>query len=49
MFCATDDAHFFEPDHFGGWVMVKAVENIPDALLTALKVRSGKTCCTIEI
>ncbi|MEO0329813.1 MAG: PHP domain-containing protein, partial [Pseudomonadota bacterium] len=35
--CATDDAHFFEPDHFGGWVMVKAEENQPDALLEALK------------
>jgi catechol 2,3-dioxygenase-like lactoylglutathione lyase family enzyme len=34
---ATDDAHFSEPDHFGGWVMVRAVENTPDALLTALK------------
>jgi hypothetical protein len=34
---ATDDAHFHEPDHFGGWVMVKAPENQPDALLTALK------------
>lgn len=34
---ATDDAHFTEPDHFGGWVMVKAVENEPDALLAALK------------
>ena len=34
---ATDDAHFSEPDHFGGWVMVKATENSPDALLTALK------------
>ena len=34
---ATDDAHFHEPDHFGGWVMVKATENTPDALLTALK------------
>lgn len=34
---ATDDAHFSEPDHFGGWVMVKAVENTPDALLAALK------------
>ena len=34
---ATDDAHFSEPDHFGGWVMVKAPENTPDALLTALK------------
>ncbi|MGV6812191.1 MAG: PHP domain-containing protein [Brevirhabdus sp.] len=35
--CATDDAHFSEPDHFGGWVMVKAEENDPDALLSALK------------
>ena len=34
---ATDDAHFSEPDHFGGWVMVKAGENTPDALLAALK------------
>lgn len=34
---ATDDAHFTEPDHFGGWVMVKAAENDPDALLAALK------------
>lgn len=35
--CATDDAHFTEPDHFGGWVMVKAEENDPGALLAALK------------
>ncbi|MEO1796804.1 MAG: CehA/McbA family metallohydrolase [Pseudomonadota bacterium] len=35
--CATDDAHFTEPDHFGGWTMVKAEENTPDALLDALK------------
>lgn len=34
---ATDDAHFTEPDHFGGWVMVKAAENTPEALLSALK------------
>lgn len=34
---ATDDAHFHEPDHFGGWVMVKAPENTPEALLAALK------------
>lgn len=34
---ATDDAHFSEPDHFGGWVMVKAEENSPEALLAALK------------
>lgn len=35
--CATDDAHFTEPDHFGGWTMVKAEENTPEALLEALK------------
>ena len=35
--CATDDAHFTEPDHFGGWVMVRAAENTPEALLAALK------------
>lgn len=34
---ATDDAHFTEPDHFGGWVMVKAEANEPDLLLEALK------------
>ena len=34
---ATDDAHFSEPDFFGGWVMVKAEANEPEALLTALK------------
>ena len=34
---ATDDAHFSEPDHFGGWVMVKARANEPEALLDALK------------
>ncbi|MZR15022.1 PHP domain-containing protein [Maritimibacter sp. DP07] len=34
---ATDDAHFTEPDHFGGWVMVKAEANDPDLLLDALK------------
>ncbi len=34
---ATDDAHFSEPDHFGGWVMVKADANDPDLLLRALK------------
>ena len=35
--CATDDAHFSEPDAFGGWVMVKAHSLDPDALLDALK------------
>ena len=34
---ATDDAHFSEPDHFGGWTMVKAEANDPAALLAALK------------
>ncbi len=34
---ATDDAHFSEPDHFGGWTMVKAERNEPGALLDALK------------
>jgi hypothetical protein len=34
---ATDDAHFTEADHFGGWVMVKAESNSPEALLSALK------------
>lgn len=35
--CATDDSHFTEPDHFGGWVMVRAPENTPEMLLEALK------------
>ncbi len=34
---ATDDAHFTEPDHFGGWLMVKSEENEPEYLLNALK------------
>ena len=34
---ATDDSHFRGADHFGGWVMVKAAENAPEALLAALK------------
>jgi hypothetical protein len=34
---ATDDAHFSEPDHFGGWVMVKSQANEPAALLEAMK------------
>ncbi len=34
---ATDDSHFKSPDYFGGWVMVKAQENTPEALLAALK------------
>ncbi|MEO1470667.1 MAG: CehA/McbA family metallohydrolase [Pseudomonadota bacterium] len=35
--CATDDAHFHDPDHFGGWVMVRAEANEPEALVTALR------------
>jgi hypothetical protein len=34
---ATDDAHFRFADACGGWVMVKAEENEPSALLAALK------------
>ena len=34
---ATDDAHFKTPDHFGGWVHVKAESLDPDVLLAALK------------
>jgi hypothetical protein len=34
---ATDDAHFKTPDHFGGWVQVKAESLDPDVLLDALK------------
>ena len=34
---ATDDAHFKTPDHFGGWVHVKALSLDPDALLASLK------------
>ena len=34
---ATDDAHFKNPDHFGGWVNVKAQSLDPDEILLALK------------
>jgi predicted metal-dependent phosphoesterase TrpH len=34
---ATDDAHFRSEDACGGWVMVKAEENEPSALVAALK------------
>ncbi|WP_373504850.1 CehA/McbA family metallohydrolase [Aestuariivirga sp.] len=34
---ATDDAHFKTPDHFGGWVHVKAESLDPEALLASLK------------
>lgn len=34
---ATDDAHFLVDDAFGGWVMVRATANEPEALVAALK------------
>lgn len=34
---AVDDSHWHADDAFGGWVMVKAEENTPEALLAALK------------
>ena len=34
---ATDDAHFTDPDYFGGWVMVKSNKNTPDSILESLK------------
>jgi hypothetical protein len=37
---AADDAHFRFPDAFGGWMMVKAVDNEPDALLAAMRAGS---------
>jgi hypothetical protein len=35
--CAVDDAHFHCHDYFGGFVMVKAADNEPDALVESLK------------
>jgi hypothetical protein len=35
--CAVDDAHFHCRDYFGGFVMVKARDNEPDALVAGLK------------
>lgn len=34
---ATDDAHFRIEDGFGGWMMVRAQANEPDALLAAMR------------
>ena len=34
---AVDDVHRYHRDALGGWVMVKAVENTPEALLQSLK------------
>jgi len=36
MAVAVDDSHWKNGDAFGGWVMVKADENTPEALLAAL-------------
>lgn len=35
--CAVDDAHFQGRDCFGGYVMVKAIDNDPEALVASLK------------
>jgi hypothetical protein len=34
---ATDDSHWREPDHGGGWIMVKAAERSASAVLDAIK------------
>jgi histidinol phosphatase-like PHP family hydrolase len=34
---AADDAHFKVADSFGGWIMVKAADNEPEALVDAMK------------
>jgi hypothetical protein len=34
---AVDDAHFYREDALGGWVMVRAEEATPEAILAALK------------
>lgn len=34
---ASDDSHWHEDDAFAGWVMVRASENTPEALLAALR------------
>ena len=34
---AVDDAHTYREDALGGWVMVRAEENAPEAILAALK------------
>ena len=41
---AADDAHFRFNDLFGGWMMVKAEANQPEALITAMK--SGHSYAT---
>lgn len=51
---ATDDAHFASPDAFGGWVMVKAEANAPEALLKSLKAghfyaSQGPDLCDVRI
>lgn len=34
---ASDDSHWHNADAFAGWIMVKAEENTPQALIAALK------------
>ena len=46
---ATDDAHFKTKDYFGGWVNVKAENNEPESLLTALKKGYYYSSCGPEI
>ena len=51
---ACDDAHFKAPDFGGGWVMVKAEANTPEALLASLKAGTyyssqGPEIHTVEI
>jgi predicted metal-dependent phosphoesterase TrpH len=49
-FYAADDAHFKHPagtfvDAFGGWVMVKAADRNPDAILGAIKAGAFYASC----
>ena len=46
VFTATDDSHFRIDDAAGGWVMVAAEDNTPDALLNALK--AGQHYATLD-
>ncbi len=42
---ATDDAHFKTNDYFGGWVNVKAKDNRPESLISALKCGHFYSSC----
>ena len=46
---ACDDAHFEFDDAFGAWVMVKAPERDPDALLAALKAGHYYSSTGVEL